>query len=261
METILVFDTETTSIEKPFAYDVGYKILTRNFETVESKHFVIEQIWHNLPLFSTAYYAEKRPLYVLAMRKHEAIMTKWGYMVAEMIRDIQKHNVVSAYAFNSSFDDKVFTFCCNWFKTRNPFDTIPIYDIWGYSSQFITNTAEYRNFCELHQLFTESGKYQGNAEALTKFLTANPDFEEAHRGLQDVEIEAEILHECIKRGAEWDTEYKVIRYLNREQPTPYAIKVNGKIIHEGAYIKKYVRNEMYHFTEMVPEDDKEEMVE
>ena len=253
METILVFDTETTSIDKPFAYDVGYKILTRNFETIESKHFVIEQIWHNLPLFSTAYYAEKRPLYVLAMRKHEAIMTKWGYMVAEMIRDIKKHNVVAAYAFNSTFDDRVFSHNCEWFKTRNPFDTVPIYDIWGYSSQFITNTQAYRDFAETNQCFTESGNISGNAENLYRFMTANPDFEEAHRGLQDVEIEAEILRECIKRGAEWDTEYKVVQKIPREIEHPYAIKVNGKIVHEGKYTKKYVHKDVYSFTEEMVE--------
>jgi hypothetical protein len=247
METILVFDTETTSIEKPFAYDVGYKIFDRDFNEIASKHFVIEQIWHNLPLFESAYYHDKRPLYVLAMRKHEAIMTKWGYMVSEMIRDIQKHNVVSAYAFNSSFDDKVFTFCCNWFKTRNRFDSVPIYDIWGYSSQFITNTAEYRNFCELHQLFTESGKYQGNAEALTKFLTADPDFEEAHRGLQDVEIEAEILLACLDLGAEIGKEYKVVSFLWRNNEKPLVIKVDNQVVYSGVYRKKYVREGLYSF--------------
>ena len=84
-------------------------------------------------------------------------------------------------------------------------------------------------------------------------MTANPDFEEAHRGLQDVEIEAEILRECIKRGAEWDTEYKVVQKIPREIEHPYAIKVNGKIIHEGKYTKKYVRKDVYSFTEEMVE--------
>ena len=249
----MIFDTETTSIEKPFAYNVGYRIVDDDFNVLVEKDFVIEQIWHNLPLFESAYYHDKRPLYVLAMRKHETIMTKWGYMVSEMLRDIKKHEVTSAYAFNSNFDENVFNFCCDWFKTRNPFDTIPIYDIWGYSSQFITNTTEYRTFCELHELFTDKGLYQGNAEALTKFLTCDTDFEEAHTALADARIETDILKACVNRGAELDKEYKVVRFLRPDKPTPYAIKVNGEIIHEGQYTKKYVRNEVYSFTEEVEE--------
>jgi len=174
-------------------------------------------------------------------------------MVAKMLRDIKKYNVVAAYAFNSTFDDRVFLHNCEWFKTRNPFDTIPIYDIWGYSSQFITNTQAYRDFAEANQCFTESGNISGNAENLYRFMTADPDFEEAHQGLQDVEIEAEILRECIKRGAEWDTEYKVVQKIPREIEHPYAIKVNGKVIHEGKYTKKYVRKDVYSFTEEMVE--------
>ena len=84
-------------------------------------------------------------------------------------------------------------------------------------------------------------------------MTADPDFEEAHQGLQDVEIEAEILRECIKRGAEWDKEYKVVQKIPREIEHPYAIKVNGKVIHEGKYTKKYVRKDVYSFTEEMVE--------
>ena len=72
---ILIFDTETTSLDKPFCYDIGYNIV--NVESGESllqRSFVIEQVWHNLALFSSSYYADKRPLYVSEMkakRTHE----------------------------------------------------------------------------------------------------------------------------------------------------------------------------------------------
>lgn len=247
--TALVLDTETTDLVKAFAYDVGYQIVNRNGDILCAKSFVIEQVWHNLPLFESAYYKDKRPLYVLAMRRHESIMTKWGYMVSEMIRDMRKHNVAAVYAFNAPFDDRVFSWNCDWFKTRNPLDTVPVFDIWGYSSQFITNNADYRTFCELHELFNDSGNYSGNAESVYKFIMGNPDFVEAHQGLDDVKIETQILLECIKRGAEWDTEYKVNKILNRVTKTPYKIKVNGAVLHEGEYIKKYVRNGLYSFTE------------
>ena len=51
----LILDTETTSLDKPFCYDLGYCILdTEKMLFVEEKHCVVEQNWHNLPLFESA---------------------------------------------------------------------------------------------------------------------------------------------------------------------------------------------------------------
>ena len=77
---IVIFDTETTSLEKPFCYNIGYSIRTSENQILVEKDFVVEQIWHNLPLFSTAYYAEKRPIYVNRMRARAVKMEKFGYI-------------------------------------------------------------------------------------------------------------------------------------------------------------------------------------
>ena len=245
----MVFDTETTSLDKPFCYDVGYSIL--NMETMlveEEKHFVIEQNWHNLPLFESAYYKEKRPLYIQLMRQHRAKMDKWGYVMKEMKRDIVKYGISDAYAYNSDFDDKVFTFNCGWFKCNNPLENVAIHDIWGYASEYITSKTEYQLFCEKNQRFTDTGNYKGSAEVVYQFLKNEPDFVEAHMGLYDTQIETTILVECIAMGAEWGKDYKVKKILPRQIEKPFSIKVNGKIIYEGKYVKKYVRNDNYSFT-------------
>lgn len=246
--SIIVFDTETTGLEKCFCYDVGYYVLSKDKKILAQRHFIIEQVWHNLPLFATAYYADKRPLYVKDLRCRKAELVKWGNAMRTMANDIKKYNVEAAYAYNSSFDDKVFTFNCDYFHTNNPLDTIPVFDIWGYASQFITNDPNYIDFCEQHELFTDSGNYKGSAESVYKFLT-NSDFVEEHRGLEDSEIEALILFACIEVGAEWEREYNVVKVLPRIIPHEYEIRVNGKTIHKGEYIKKYVRDGKYYFTE------------
>ena len=68
-------------------------------------------------------------------------------------------------------------------------------------------------------------------------------------GLYDAQIEAEILKECISRGADFEKDYPLIRVLSRPSKTPYQIIVNGEIIHEGEYVKKYIRKDSYRFTE------------
>lgn len=245
----MIFDTETVGLNKPFCYDIGYCIIdNESGEVAQQRHFIIEQIWHNLPLFSTAYYAEKRVGYVKLMRGRKAIMTKWGYAVDKMIRDIQFYEITDAYAYNSTFDDGVFTFNCDWYKTRNPFDNVAIHDIWGYASQFITNTNEYKNFCEENELFTDSGNYKGSAEAVYQFLTNEVGFAEEHMGLQDSQIEAIILLECFNRGAEIAADYKVEKILPRPQKKPFKIIIDGETIYESEYVKKYIRNDCYKFT-------------
>ena len=246
---IMILDTETTSLDKPFCYDLGYPIV--NAETgdiVEQKHFVVEQTWHNLPLFESAYYKEKRQLYIPLMRSRKAKMDKWGYIMQEMTRDIKKYDITEVYAYNSPFDDNVIQFNCDWFKCINPLDNVAVYDIRGYASQFITNTEEYKAYCERHELFTETGNYSGTAESVYRFITGDSNFEEAHIGLYDAQIESGILMYCLDHGAELATEYKVTKSIVRPTVKPFTIKVNGTVVYTGEYLKKYNRNDVYNFT-------------
>lgn len=246
---VMIFDTETTGLDKPFCYDVGYLVLDTETREIKKKaHFIIEQIWHNLPLFESAYYKEKRQLYIPLMRSRKATLDKWGYVMRTMYRDIKQYEITDAYAYNSDFDDKVFAFNCDWFKCNNPLENIAIHDIWGYASQFITNDENYKVFCENHSLFTDSGNYKGSAEAVYRYITGIVEFEEDHMGLMDTEIEAYILMECITRNAEWNRDYKVNKTLKREQEKPFTVKINGEVMYQGKYIKKYIRNDCYNFT-------------
>lgn len=250
MATIAVFDTETISTnEKKFCYNVGYVIIdTDSRATLCKKDFVVEQIWHNRPLFETAYYADKRPLYVSAMRGKRATLDKWGYIMREMAKDFREYKVEFAYAYNSPFDDSVFTFNCDWFKTSNPLDTIPVLDIRGMVSEFITNTTDYIQFCEDHERFTEGGNYSATAETVYQYVMQDTDFVEEHTALADSEIEAEILLTCLDLGAEIGKEYNVSRVLWRNNDKPLTVKVDGNVIYSGTYCKKYVREGLYSFT-------------
>ncbi len=249
MNYSLILDTETTSLEKPFCYDISWVIMDNDTGTiVDMKANVVEQVWHNLPLFESAYYKNKRQKYILMMRKHDAIMNKWGYIMKTLKQDIKRYSISEIYAYNSDFDDKVISYNCDWYKCQNPLDNIPVYDIWGYASQFITNNADYQLFCEQYKRFTDTGNYKGSAEVVYQYLTNTPEFIEEHMGLFDSEIEAYILWACVQLGAEWAHDYKVNKILPRVQETPFTIKVNGEAIYTGAYIKKYIRNGVYAFT-------------
>jgi len=244
---IVVFDTETTSLEKPFCYNIGYVIVNNLGEKIAEKDFVVEQIWHNLPLFNTAYYAEKRPLYISAMKARKATMNKFGYICQEMIRDFKKYDVEAAFAYNSSFDEKVFAFNCDWFKCSNPFDTIPVKDIRGFAHQFIIN-KDYKEFCEINKYFTESGNYSSTAETVYRYITGDTDFIEDHTALSDSEIETDILFYCVDNGADLTSDYcakksitrnveKILHIKTAEQIDYYFDYTNIKINKEKTEIK------------------------
>lgn len=217
---ICVFDTETVSIAKPFCYNIGYSIAAIDKDTARpqilvEKDNLVEQVWHNPMLFSTAYYAEKRPLYVAAMRGRRAALKKFGHITQEMCRDFERYEVARAFAFNSDFDERVFNFNCDWFKCINPFDTVPISDIRGFVHAFLVDD-KYREFCEKNERFTDSGNYSTTAETAFQYLTENPDFAEEHTALADAQIELEILWKCLQAGAELDGEYKAKLSIPRE---------------------------------------------
>jgi hypothetical protein len=248
MSSILVLDTETIGIDKPFCYNIGWIVYELDTDTpLAERDFVVEQIWHNLPLFSTSYYAEKRQLYVASMRAHKTIMDKWGYIMCKLANDIRKNEVQAVFAYNSTFDDRVITFNCDWFRTNNPLDTVPVIDIRGMVSQYISDTKEYKDFCEQHELFTDAGHYSTTAEAVYKFVTDNPDFTEDHMALADAKIETGILLDCASRGANPFIEYKVKNSIPRWTEKPLQISIDGEIIYKGTYRKKTIRNNAFYF--------------
>lgn len=239
---ILVFDTETVDVEHAFCYNVGYTIV--NIETREKlikRDYVIEQVWENKMLFSTAYYAEKKQLYINALRGRKASIKHWGHTMQRMIKDIQEYNVEFAYAFNSPFDVRVFDFNSEWFKSSNALDYVETIDIRGLINKLLFSD-EYKAFCEENGYYTESGNYSGNAETLTKFIRQDKEFIEDHTALSDSLIEADIILYMIdKYGVDITKEGKVYATVPRETEREMVIVHNG-VEHKFTYLKKLTRN-------------------
>ena len=227
---IVIFDTETTSLDKPFCYNIGYIIInTETSERVLARDFVCEQVWHNPMLFSTAYYANKRDIYIKAMRLRKTKMDKFGYICQQMIRDFKNYEVHSAYAYNSSFDERVFNFNCDWFKCNNPFDNVSIYDIRGYAHHYICDD-DFKKWCEEREAFSDSGNYSTTAENIYRYISGYDDFVEEHTALADSEIETEILLFAVDMGAEIGTDYKAFKSVTRPQKKVFTVKKNKEVV-------------------------------
>lgn len=247
-QKILLLDTETISIDKPFIYDLGFIILELQdagiYAPIESEHFIIDQIYNNKALFSTAYYNTKRKKYVSLLKGKKAKRVKYGYATQYLKRLVAKHDITYVTAYNSPFDKKALEFTNDYFKVQNAlygkiwFDTLKI------ANNLIHNTYEYRKYATENNFFNPSGLVQASAEKTYAFLTDNKGFIEDHMGLQDCLIEMEILNECVKRGADFDKHYKKMyikslstQYLNIDyKGKNYTFKYDKKIVRKNGEI-------------------------
>ena len=113
---IMVVDTETVSVDKKFCYNIGYTILeiidSENYSVLEKRDFLVKQVWSNTMLFSTAYYANKKPIYTNMLRHKEDYnnisVLKYNEIMEVIQKDIDFYNIEFVYAYNSPFDEEVF---------------------------------------------------------------------------------------------------------------------------------------------------------
>ena len=224
------------AITKPLIYDLGWKIVDRNGIVYNRMNFLISEIFSVPSVFDTAYYAEKRPIYLEKLRNGEIVLTDWQTAMTAFIDDLAVVEAVGAY--NSMFDyKKAIPFTelyisqlyshnfhdwlrwqsksCEWLANggkatgKEAFEesvfrfrgkAYPLFDLWGLSCQHILNCDEYKQMCVDNNWQTASGKYfKTSAETAYRFLSGNTAFDEAHTAIDDCDIEAELFAEIVRR--------------------------------------------------------------
>lgn len=196
----IVLDTETAGgLDSPLVYDLGYVIATESGDIVKTRSYIIKEVYDNMALFETAYYKEKRPLYEERLKSGYSKKVNLSYAMYQLKKDMKKYGI-DKFAYNSRFDNKALKTTMNHFqKTKhNPLEN-GIEDIMNYIAN-ITNTQEYKEFCETNGFLTKHRKPrpQKKAETLYRYLTKNPDYMEEHTALEDSKIELFILMKALE---------------------------------------------------------------
>lgn len=206
----IIFDTETAGMSTQTLLNIGYKIVDINIQqgsatTIEARDYLVTEVINNkLFMLNDAFVgAEKYEKLLNAYENGGAVKRPIQAIFKTIASDIEKHGVLFGYAFNCAFDTDKFTKTATEYGIENPLEKIPVFDIWGYANNYITNNRDYYDFCIAHNLLTKTERFiQTNVESITKFLTGNLEFAEDHTALSDVGVETEILLECIRRGAD-----------------------------------------------------------
>ena len=227
---------KNVAITKPLIYDLGWKIVDRNGNVYNRMNFLISEIFSVPSVFDTAYYADKRPIYLEKLKSGEITLANWETAITALLADLEIVEAVGAY--NSMFDfKKALPFTelyisqlyspnfhnwlawqeksCEWlaeggratgqtefeesiFRFRGK--TYPLFDLWGLSCEHILNCDKYKQMCIDNNWQTASGKYfKTSAETAYRFLSGKTDFDESHTAIDDCDIEAELFAEIVKR--------------------------------------------------------------
>ena len=223
-------ERQKAAIAKPLIYDIGWKVVDRNGKVYDRQHYLVTETFCSPSIFNTAYYREKRPLYIEKLNRGEISLKPWSEITALLEESMQ--NIFAVGAYNSMFDfkkaipftelymqkmlsadfsawldsqynivkdivdgekyesNKVFELDVFRFKGRE----YPLFDLWGLACDKLYNNKNYKHMCIENNFVTASRKFfKTSAEVGYRFITNNLTFEESHTAIEDADIECEIL--------------------------------------------------------------------
>ena len=225
------------AIAKPLVYDIGWTITDRTGNIIKKVNYLVQETFFVPNVFNTAYYKDKRPVYMELLEKGLISPKTWNEIIKELITDLNNCDIATAY--NACFDFKkaipftekyikhLYSVDYNAWETKQkkscekilrgkkeaenptflePYFEIrdkkyPIADLWGIACDRLINIDKYRNYCLENELLTASALFfKTSAETAFQYLMKQYDFIEAHTALSDAEIEAQILTKALKRG-------------------------------------------------------------
>lgn len=198
-EKIIVLDTEALGLLKPIVYEVGYVIADTDGNVIQTRDYMIKQVYDNKELFASAYFADKRETYDRKIADGIAKLVYWGYAMKVLASDIERHGITKIYAYNSRFDNGAINYTHKLYPAKSKPTADGIEDIMKYIKPIIS-TDGYKEFCATNNFMTANNRPQKTAEVVYRYLTDNVEFVEDHMAVEDCLIELEILLESIQRA-------------------------------------------------------------
>lgn len=245
---VIVFDTETIGKVNQDLLNIGYKIIDINIQAADGK-VLCERDYLVRSLIDNEVYclnddfvgATKYYLYKGLLADGKIIKRNLKQIYITLMNDIKKYGVLFGYAYNCNFDlDKFERHCPD--GVVNPFDTVPVFDIWDYAVELICQTEDYKEWALANDQITESQRYiSTSVEAVARYLYNDLNFIEDHTALSDVQHETEILIECVKRGADITRPLKSSHFIKSNKVLTETIVIDGTEANIK-YINKYSRN-------------------
>ena len=211
---ILMCDTETANTQADengnldmtsvLCYDIGWQVIDKHGNVYEKRSYINSDIfYHEAELMKSAYYAHKIPLYMDDILNGKRVVANTYEIRKQMLEDITNYEIDTFCAHNSRFDYNALNTTERWttkskYRYFLPYG-IEVWDTLKMARDVVGNMPTYRTFCEENGYLTKNGRLRFTAEILYRFISKDNEFIEAHTGLEDVEIETEILAYCFRQ--------------------------------------------------------------
>ena len=183
-------------------YDLGFQLIDSHGRTYGKKFsFVNSDIFiHEAELMQSAYYAKKIPQYRQDIAEGKRILANTYEIRKVLCELVAEYDCKFVCAHNARFDYNSLNNTQRW-TTKSRFRYFLPYGLEWWDTLKMARSVmgkmpTYQRFCEENGYTTKTGKPRFTAEICYRFITKDNTFVESHTGLEDVEIETEILRYC-----------------------------------------------------------------
>lgn len=201
----LVLDTETcNTIEQPLPYDIGWTVCDKHGNIYARRSYVVKEVFFDMAdVMQSAYYVEKIPRYVEEIRDGQRVVAGMWEIRRKMREDIKAFKIREVGAYNMAFDKRALNNLIryvskSWARWWFPYG-VEFFCIWNMACSVILNRKSYIDFAERNGFISEAHNLSTSAENAYRYIKNRIDFLENHTGLEDVEIEVEIMAECYRQ--------------------------------------------------------------
>ena len=198
----IIIDTETVTGMRT-VFDLGYKVVDRAGNVYAEASYVVAETVLTEPgictMFTDPFTKGKAPHYIASLLADLGEFTVADFeTIRADVNDTVRAYGATVCAYNVNFDLNALDKTSKALLGREFFDETPdVLDIWAMALGCICTTAKFVKFVAEHGITTEKGNPQTGAEAVYRFLTGDPGFEEAHTAHADCGIEQAILQKCL----------------------------------------------------------------
>ena len=211
---IMMLDTETCNTRNDengnldmrdvLVYDKGWQVIDKHGNVYEKKSYIAKEIFFGMSdVMTSAYYANKIPKYLEEIAKGERVVASFYEIRKDFLDTMKRYNTNIVCAHNARFDYNALNTTQRYltkskYRYYFPYGT-KVWDTLKMARSVVANTPTYKRFCEENDYMTKNNQVRLTAEILYRYITRDNEFVESHTGLEDVDIERQILAYCFRK--------------------------------------------------------------
>ena len=209
-----IVDTETTNsyvdengkicLTDSLVYDIAIAIIDKTGKVYAFKNYICDEIF-NSQMMLDAFFANKIPEYIDSINNDEMVVMPIMEIYWDMRNFLEEWNVKAVMAHNAKFDYRALNNTLRYLTGSKkrfflPYG-LPIWDTQRMAHDTICKQKSYIKYCQENGYMTKHRVPQPRetAEILYRYISGNDNFDEVHKGFDDIMIEKEIFVQCVRQ--------------------------------------------------------------